>query len=356
MMDRNAMLSRLLSPSPMEAQPGMTLQPPVVEQPVQPIGAGSIAQMDDADRRQQEINDREAARQQRARERLANRGQAQEGIELAPQESEDAVIPSPQYEDSYGIDDLISSEKSEAEGRMGELDRKPISEWSKKDWGSFLVDVGGGFSRAAGEDFGTGLGSASAAGARHLKDLDERAQKWDDRQRARQDDLDDMLLRDSIQRRRTVDDRAYDAQIRGEERDYRSGERQLDRLWDRDTYNRNRSDQLADREDARRYAGEQLKDERDYAEKAAAAANARADAKELRAAAAKNSRDYSEDYVKLATELNKARAESGDTLMSAEELDKIIIPQLRAAYGIGGALGGSSEAALPANTGLSSGY
>lgn len=356
MMDRNAMLSRLLSPSPMEAQPGMAPQITPVEPPAQPIGAGSVAQMDDADRRQQEINDREAARQQRAKERLAERGPAQPGIELAPQESEDAVIPQPQYENSYGIDDLIEGEKSEAEGRMGELDRKPISEWSKKDWGSFLVDVGGGFSRAAGEDFGTGLGSASAAGARHLKDLDERAQKWDDNQRARQDDLDDMMLRDSIQRRRTLDDRDYNSQLRDEERQYRSGERQLDRLWDRDTYTRNRADLLADRDDSRRHASDLLKDERDYAEKAAVAANARADAKELRAAAAKNSRDYSEDYVKLATELNKASIEGGNPPMTAAELDAIIIPQLRAAYGVGGTLGGSSEAALPANTGLSSGY
>lgn len=356
MMDSNS-LSRLLSAQPLAAS--QTIQ--LTQQPVEPPQTVAQATASDAERRQQEIAKREEERQRRAREKLASRQSQQAQPEPgAPQQAESDVsgadfTPMDGYFDSYGIEDLVSGARSRAEGRMGEMDRKPISEWSKGDWGKLLVDIGGGFAKAKDGQFSSGLSSASDAASGHLQRLDDRAEKWDDRQRSRMDALDDMMLEDAIRRRRILDDRGYDASVRAEDREYRSGERQQERMHERSLAGERRQQELADREDTRRYAGELRADERAYAERAAAAANNREDAKELRTAAAKNSRNYSEDYLKMATEVIKARAEGGQEPPTSEELDALIIPQLQKAYGISGTLG-STGSSLPANRTLSTGY
>ena len=373
MNDPKSILSRLLAGQPMQDSNypmtpppqtiGATLDPNAAAA-VEPASVAQVAQvapqMSDAEARQKQIADREAARQQAARDKLANR---QSGVDPGPQPrnespmESDAGYEEPSYEDNYGIEDLVSGAKERSEGRLGELDRRPISEWSKKDWGSFLVDVGGGFANAKDGQFSSGLAGATKGATNHLSDLDDRAEKHDDRMKDRMDALDDMLMEDGIRRRRTMDDRAYSGMLRNEEREYRSGEKQDERLYDTQQDERRRGQAIEDRDESRSYNAGVRKEERDYAEKAAIAANARADSKELRAAAAKNSRDYSSDYVKMATELNKGRLENSETPLTSEELDAIIIPQLKRAYGIGGTLGGpSTQNVLPGNRTLSSGY
>lgn len=345
MMDSNS-LSRLLAAQPLAAS-NMQMTPP----PQTQAAPMTVAQVttSEAERRRQEIAKREEERQRKAREKLANR-QAQMQPEVQEQAESDVsgsdFTPMDAFGSDYGIEDLVSGARGQAEDRMGELDRKPISEWSKGDWGKLLVDIGGGFANAQDGSFAAGLAGGTKGAASHLQRLDDRAQKWDDKQRSRVDDLDDLLMRDSIQRRQVLDERGY-----------RSGERQLDRVYEQDRADARRAQELQDRDEQRAYLQGAKADERAYAERATAAANQREDAKALRDAAAKNSRNYSEDYLKMATELIKGTTEAGNPPPTSEDLDKIIIPQLQRAYGISGTLGSpESGNMLPANRTLSSGY
>lgn len=347
----NSAISRLL-----DAQPMMVGAQPQIAQPgFEPPQTVAQATVSDAERRRQQIAAREEERQKKARERLANRQSQMERGPETPMESDNPRSGSEPVTPGYEINDLISGAKSQADGEMSSLDRKPMTEWSKSDWGKMLVNMGGGFASAKDGQLSSGIKGATAGVVKGFQDQDERAQKYDDDLRARKQALDDLLMEDELRRRRTGDERAYDRTVRGEERDYRSGERQQDRIHDERLQTKRRQDELADRKDQRTYLDDVRKDERDYAEKAAIAANARSDAKELRAAAAKNSRDYSSDYVKMATELNAERIKYGGEPMKAEELDAIIIPQLQRAYGIG-TLGAAPTDVLPENTTLGSGY
>lgn len=344
----NAMISRLLD-----------------SQPMNPIGQTSIAQpaqtvagVSDSERRRQEIAAREEARQKKARERLANRQASMEGDarqNQTPMESDDPRSGTEPAPPGYSINDIVGGAQSKADGEMGSLDRKPLSQWSRDDWGKMLVDIGGGFASAKDGSFASGLQGATKGAASNLAAQDKRSQDYDDKLMARKQALEDMLMEDEIRQRRVGDERSYDQGVRRDERDYRSGERQQDRLYEERLTNKRRDQALADRDEERDYRKGEKMDERAYGEKVAIAANARADAKIMRDAAAKNSRDYSSDYVKMATDLNKARIEAGGDPMTSDELDAIIIPQLQRAYGIG-TLGGAPQSVLPQNQTLSSGY
>lgn len=347
----NTMLSRLLNSQPMD----------VGTQPLgQPLGQSqqSVAQvaMSDSERRRQEIAAREEARQKKARERLASRQADMEpDPQQSPMESDNPRQKNELIPPGYQIDDLVGGAKARADDEMGDLDRKPMTEWNKSDWGKMLIDMGGGFAKAKDGNLTSGISAASEGVVKGMKAQDARAEKYNDELRARKQALDDMVMEDEIRRRRTGDERAYDQGVRQDEREYRSGERQQDRLYDERIAGKRRQQDVDDRTEQRGYLEGVRKDERAYAEKAAVAANSRADAKAMQAAAAKNSRDYSSDYVKMATDLNKQNLETNGVPMSAEELDAIIIPQLKRAYGIG-TLGGEPDAVIPQPQTLSSGY
>lgn len=353
----NDILSRLLSAQPMDQGTiGAQMAPvPTFAQPsTQQQTVAQIA-TSDAEKRRQQIASREEARQKQAREKLANRqADMQRGPET-PMESDNPRGGDEPLPPGYETDDLFSAASDRAQSKIGSIDRKPMTEWDKKDWGEMLVNIGSGFANAKDGQFSSGLAGGVQGMTKGFKDQDKRAQDFNDKQLARMEALEDMQMEDQMRQRRTGDERAYDQGVRRDEREYRSGERQQDRLHDDRQETRRRNQAITDRDEERTYGEGKRREDREYAEKVAIAANSRADAKDMREAAAKNGQNYSDDYVKLAGDLNKARIENGGEPMTQEELDAIIIPQLQRAYGIGG-LGATGQNMLPQNQTLGSGY
>lgn len=337
-MDPSILLAQMMGPEQrlvqQEPQPGGMIAGPAVA-PQGTIGGATVE--DAGEKRQAELRAREEARQRKARERVADRQSKQQDV------SEPQAPYRPGQISTNETDSLINNAQAQALSEQGSMDRKPMMEWDRGDWGSFLTNIGQGFASAENGTFAAGLAGGTKGASKYLTDIDKRADEFDMRRRLRAEGLEDLRIQERMRQARTEDDRTYAEMLNRRDREERLADRDEGRAYDqsRDTTRRER--EIADRDDQRRYNERVLADSRKYAEEAASAANARADAKEMRDAAKQLSRDFSEDYVKLATEINKAQVERGDPPLSGDALDEQVLPALKRAYGIG-SLGTTSAA------------
>lgn len=304
--------------------------------------------MTDAEVRQREIRERERERQQKA----ANRQRSQQqDMQIAARKMTDTESRTPYA----GVGDLVASRISENEANASSRDRKPMSEWGRKDWGEFITSVAGGFAGAKDGQFASGLSGGAKAGADYLGSLDKAAREHRQKMEDRNETLRNMELEDEIRQRRLQEGRDYDRFTRSEDRTYRRGERDEERAYNEGQRQVERSERRQDTREDRAYTRGVLEEERAYRAEAARAANEREDAKELRTAIAKRGKDYSDDFIKVATSLNKDLVESGQAPLEGDQLVNKVNEVLTRAYGVGslGAAGVSDM--IPANRTLSSG-
>lgn len=334
-----------------------------------------------AQRRQEEIMQAEQLRAQKAQERLKRR-QENNSPDVPrrgpPRSGSNPIAPGGMPPAPFSAESLIKPEVAQAEARIGERDRKPMGQWGKADWGKFIMAASQGFGAAKGGGFADGLSAASLAGTNYLQGLDANAAEFDEKQRRRAETLQDMMLeerirygrtsderlyndilhqRDRGERREDVDDtRRYNRGLLDEERNYAKEEKADDRKARREEVLDARTYEGGVRQEERKLAKEDLAEQRKYASEAQAAANKREDAKAVRDAAGKLSRNYQQDYIAIAKNINDALSKADQPVLTGEELTEAVMEQMRGVYGIGGGLGSTApQNVLPTPLGLKSG-